>query len=286
MNLPAVAARSAAVACLLLTGCPTPSAVRDFAAVSARASALFPAVAAIEYDSCVARNENDQLSKLKTFSPDFALDQSQIEAACAEAKKTRERLQQTYAVLSAYIEALTKLANDDIVTFDKKAITTDAGLIAGLSDRQRSAVGGLINVVTNALTRGWRERMLAEAIREAEPHVQVLARLFEDDVQPILARFIRNEEDSLGSLYREAQANPPGTSPILTTMAFRNDHIRIEKEKEELTAFGTMFKKLAEGHTELFNARTHLYSRDTLQAVYQTTADLREQVVAVESTFK
>src|SRR5580692_6016995 len=82
----------------LLGGCVKPSAVDDFAKVSAQAAQLFPAVAAIPYDGCVAREENTQIQQATSFNGDISFNQERFAASCAEEAKTKVRLVGTYAV--------------------------------------------------------------------------------------------------------------------------------------------------------------------------------------------
>ncbi len=100
-----------------LTGCVSTSAVDDFAKASAQAAKLFPAVANIPFEACIANAENRQLASVTKFDRNFSFDQSKIN--CKDAKLTSKRLEDTYAILATYISVLDKLAGGNVPTFDK-----------------------------------------------------------------------------------------------------------------------------------------------------------------------
>ena len=276
--------------CLLLAACVKPSAVDDFAKVSAQAAQLFPAVASIPYDGCVAREENAQIQQATSFNGDSSFNQERFAASCAEEAKTKERLERTYAVLCEYIQTLAKLAGGSDPTYDKQ-VTTFAGAIPGLNKNQQSAASGLASVIVNAFAKHWRERQAAKAIEMAQPHVLVITALFEDDIPKFLDESLNNQRASLVSLYRDAyQRKEKGeiilTNPVLITKEFAEAQRTIEDQRAAVQAFEKIAAKIREGHTALYNDRNKLFARDSLQELLQVSSAMKTQVASAQKALK
>jgi hypothetical protein len=278
-----------------LTGCVTSSAVDDFAKVSAQAAALFPAVASIPYNSCVAREKNTQLANVTEFKGSFSFDETQIATACKAAQDTSERLTKTYAVLTAYITALAKLAGGTPPTYDT-SMKAAAAHIPGLNGKQQTAVGGLTSLLADMVDKRYRQKEAAKAIHEAQPFVHELAVMLEEQLPPFAKLHLDNELASLGSLYRDAAMfrvkNGPDnprievTDPILITASFTDKQVAIQQERDAITAFEAIFVKIDEGHTALDKSRNKLFEKSTMQDMFQTASAIKTQVEAADTAFK
>jgi len=274
----------------LLGGCVKPSAVDDFAKVSAQAAQLFPAVAAIPYDGCIAREENTQIQQATSFNGDISFNPERFKASCAEEAKTKERLERTYAVLCEYIQTLAKLAGGSDPTYDKQ-VTALAGAIPGLNKNQQAAASGLASVIVNAFAKHWRERQAAKAIEMAQPHVLVITALFEDDIPKFLDESLNNQQASLVSLYRDAyQRKEKGeiilTNPVLITKEFAEAQRAIEDKRAAVLAFEKIAAKIREGHTALYNDRNKLFARDSLEELSQVASAMKTQVAGAQKALK
>jgi hypothetical protein len=270
-----------AVLCLTLAGCVSSTAVDDLAKASAQSATLFPAVAAIPYDECVMDHKNQQMKKVKTFLKEFAFDQAQIDSACKDADATSKRLSDGYAVLTAYITSLDKLAGGNVPTYDKNigSISTP-----GLNANQNKAVTGLAGVVVDMLDKSYRQREAAKAIHDAEPFVQDLSKMLSTDLTEGLKIHLTNERISLGSLYGDDALQHVG--PILLTTLYAQDKARIDNLQTAVDSFQKVFASLAAGHTILFNNRNKLRDKAVLKQLFQTASDIEKQISAVQSAFK
>ena len=274
---------------LFLAGCVKPSAIADFAKVSAEAAALFPSIAAIPYEGCVAEAENDQIQQATSFNGDFSFDRPKLEQSCKQQKATEERMERTYAVLSAYVETLAKLAGGSAPTYDTQ-LTNLAGSIPGLSASQQTAVSGLASVISDAFVKHWRERQAAKAIERAQPHVEVITSLFEEEIPKYIIESLNIQRASLVSVYRDAYQRREGgqirtTNPVLITKEFAEADRVIEKKRAAVVAFEQIVTKIKDGHTALYKNRNKLAARDTIQELFQTTSSMATQVAAVRGAF-
>jgi hypothetical protein len=281
--------------CAAFTACVTSSAVDDFAKVSAQAATLFPAVAAIPYNSCVAIEKNTQLANVTDFNGSFSFDQTKIASACQVAQDTSERLTKTYAVLTAYVTALDKLACGNAPTYDTN-IKGAAEKIPGLNTAQKTAVSGLTSLIADLVDKHYRQKEAAKAIHQAQPWVHELSVMLKDQLPLLVNERLKNELDSLGSLYRDAARfrvkNDPNkppievTDPILITASFAEKQVIVQQERDAISAFETIFVKIDEGHTALDKSRDKLFDKSTIQELFQTASDIKTQVEAVEAAFK
>lgn len=277
------------VVCVAQTACVNPSAVDDFAKVSALAAALFPAVASIPYNACVVVEKNKQLVAREEFDADWNFDQARIGSACKEARETSDRLTKVYAVLTAYTAALDKLAGGATPTFDKN-VQADAAAIPGLTSAQRSAAGGLATVIADLVEKHYRQREAAKAIHRAQPFIEELTRLLKDQLPPFFEVLLKDELDSYRNLHQRIARFRVGgvgssTSPILVTASFEEQKALIEKQKEMLSAFVVIVGKIDEGHTALDRDRNKLFDKSTIQELFQTASAIKKQVDAVETAF-
>lgn len=275
--------------CLLQSSCVRPSAVEEFAEVATEAAALFPSIAAIPYEACIAEAENDRIQQSETFNGEFALNRSQLEQSCAKQKATEERLERTYEILSAYIRTLAKLAGGSPPTYDTQ-LTTLAGTIPGLSASQQTAVSGLASVISDAFVKHWRERQAAKAIAQAQPHVEAIAALFAEQIPLYVNASLDNQRASLVSVYRDAYQRREGgqvrtTNPVLITKEFAEAERAIEKKRAAVRAFQGIIAKIKDAHTALYKDRNKLSARDTIQEVFQVTSSMKAQVAEVRSAF-
>ena len=271
--------------CLLFTGCVKPTAVDDLAKMATQASQLAPGVMSIGYDSCVAEATDAQLAAVRQFDEHFHIDQTAIDNTCKERKQTVDRLTKTFQLIVSYIQTLDKLASGGATTYDK-SLTTLVGEIPGLDSKQQPAVTGLAKLVVDAFEKHWRERQAAKAIEQAQPHMLVLTKMFEDQIPPFLQAMLDNETASVGSLYRQIVARTPETSPILLTGLYSGHTVLIDRSRAGIEAFRKVVADIQTGHTALFNNRNKLDALDAMQELFQTASDVQKQVAAMQKAFK
>jgi hypothetical protein len=284
----------AIAAFVTLTGCVSTSAVDDFAKASTKAASLFPAVANIPFEACVAKSENRQLAAVTKFDRNFSFDQSKID--CKDAKLTSKRLEDTYAVLATYVSALDKLAGGNVPTFDKN-ISVVASNIPGLNSTQQDAVKGLAGLVADMIEKGYRQREASQVIEKAQGPVQTLSGMLKEQLPPFLKLYISNERDSIESLYRgmeifKVSGCVEGTtcfqhmSPTLVTKSFLDARKQTESMEQAVAAFEKIFGTVGDAHTALYQSRNKLLDKGVVQELFQSALDMEKQISAVTSAFK
>jgi hypothetical protein len=283
----ATAARVIVFTCLLLSACVKPTAVDELAKSATQAGQLAPGVLSIGYDSCLDQARNAVLASVTVFSPDFHFDQTAIVNTCKTSKQTEERLNKTFQLMIAYIQTLDKLASGNATTFDK-SVKSLAGGIPGLSSDQQKAASGLAGLVADAFEKHWRERQAANAIKQAEPDIEVLTQMYEDQIPPFLSALLDNERQSLGSLYGDmaASRNAGTTNPILLTALYSEKLDSIESSKAAMEAFRKVVGDIRTAHKALYDGRNNLNGRDTIQELYQTASDMGTQAATMQKAFK
>jgi hypothetical protein len=244
-------------------------------------------VLSVGYDACVAEFTNTQLALVTRFDENFHIEQAAVDNACKTRKQTEERLTKTFQVIVCYIQTLDKLSSGGAATFDK-SITTIAGEVPGLNSTQQTAITGLATLVADAFEKHWRERHVAKAIELAEPHMLVLTKMFDEQLPPFLEAMLRNERDSLGSLYRDiaaARNGAPPISPILITSLYSGKMVAIDKSREGIEAFQKAVAAIQTGHTALYKNRNKLHELAVIEEVLQTAAAVQTQVAAMQAAF-
>jgi hypothetical protein len=279
---------------MTLTGCVSTSAVDDFAKAAAQAAKLFPAVANIPFEACVANAENQQLAAVTKFDRNFSFDQSKID--CKDAKLTSKRLEDTYTVLATYISALDKLAGGHVPTFDKN-LGVVASNIPGLNSKQQEAAKGLAGLVADMIEKGYRQKEASKVIEKAQGPVQTLSGMLKEQLPPFLKLYIANERDSIESLYRgmeifkvsgcvEGTACFQHMSPTLVTKSFLDARKQTESMEKAVAAFEKIFGSIGDAHTALYQNRNKLLDKRVVQELFQSALDMEKQISAVTSAFK
>jgi hypothetical protein len=246
-------------------GCANLTAIQQFAALSART---------VEYRQLV-QDYVTAPERLARYAPRAGARDGAQRAAERQAQESG--LVQLQATLEAYMDALGRLAADETVGYQTE-FTELSTAIAGAhfaTPAQAGAATGLAELLTRAVTDGWRRRRLADVIGEANAPVQELiaglrtiARAFALDLQ--------TEQLASESYFETLQHSSRDRVALAALREWRDLHDeRLAERRARVTTYEGALAQIAAGHQALFDDRTRLASADTLARIERYASELR-----------
>lgn len=247
-----------AAALLLLAACTDLSAVREFSRLSAETA-----------------DHRVLVNRYATFGDRLALYRERP-VDVGDRAAQREGLVALHTALTAYMDALGDLADDEAVSVSTAPLA-EAAQKAGLFDAaMRPPVQALGDIVARAVTGAWRQRELGRVIEAGNAPVQdITARLVrfaeaqgDDDAQERLAL-----RQAYGRILENPRADPAARRLVFERRAERL--AEIEARAGTRTAFIAAMRKVAEGHQRLYDNRDRLSAEATARQIRAVNGQLR-----------
>jgi len=252
--------RAVAVACVVLvvSGCVSLGAVRDFASTSSDA---------VQYSHLVNAYAGTP-TRLKRYEPQSQW--SELDRQATEREAQRERLLLRQKLIQEYMDALGQLAADDLASYDnqldalgaavknaKFADQNEAAAFSAVSRRQRSvtALKGPFQVVMGAM-------------------VSIVEKDFGSDVA--------NERVALDKYYTTLQRegrDPAGLAALAEWREMREGQLR--DREAAIGSYTTVLKTIAAGHHKLYESRHELSKPEIKAEIHTYTRRLKEASTAI-----
>lgn len=185
---------------LILSGCTTPEAVRQFTALAADASARIPIVFRDLSASCVRKELADRpTEEIEDVG-------EKISATCKPFTEDETRLMGALEVLTGYMNALNQLASDEVVSYDKEidGFASSVQSAGNFNENQVSAVKGLAKFLADAAASGYQRKKLVSSIKSADKDVTTLCKFLGDTIGIDYVRVLNVEQDSVRTRYKNA----------------------------------------------------------------------------------
>lgn len=261
------------VMAVLLTGCTSMEAVRDFSKLAEDSTASFPAIAVDVQESCQRRAEYEPIR------PD-----------CGTFEKSKQAMLNTHWILIDYMNALGTLAADGIVVYRQQLgefaeAVEEAG---AFEPAQVAAVNGLANTLATAATSGYQRRQVREVIDENNQNVQQVIGALKITVNKDYRRTLNLEREAIDSYYGDAIEDSRRKEPLAVLIAeeVKEEKIaRVEQKEAVIDDYLQVLDKISQGHQALFDHREDLSSRELVVAMVQYARQLRDNVNALSRAF-
>ena len=178
---------------------------------------------------------------------------------CKSYEEIADHLAKDADVLADYFDALGKLASNKPLTFDASIQTniskasTNAAFSANAITAGNDAQS-LLKALADAVTRGYREKQLAQLIEQTDPAVQSLTKSLKHVIAVDYGLLLSNEETSLDSFYQGPMAGAqPGErlSLILVQRQYADDKTALENRKDGIKDYGKVMDDMAALHAKL-----------------------------------
>jgi len=184
-----------------------------------------------------------------------------------------------HEVIEEYMEAMGKLAADEIVDQSKELsqLTTALKTHAGANPEETKALGKVVGILTKLVSDGWRQRQLQSLIKQSNAPIQQILKSLKQIVSDGFGGDLQNEGFAIQNYYRTliAQSNDPAAKAALAEwqevrVATLADH------SQALHAYATLLDKIAEGHQKLYDERKDLTNKQLLEQIQQSAKELKD----------
>lgn len=178
---------------------------------------------------------------------------------CKPYQDIAHHLAQDESILAGYFDALGKLASNKPLTYDATiaANVTAANYNSALSANTLTAgndAQNLLKSLADAVTKGYREKQLAQILQQSDPALQSLTQSLKRVITVDYALLLSNEELSLNNFYQgpmaTAQPNERLTL-ILVQRQYAHDKTALQSRKDSIADYGKIMDDIAALHTKL-----------------------------------
>ncbi len=251
---------------VITTACANLSAVRDFAAISAR-SAEYTALVS-QYEGFPERQKRYVPSRLHT-----ALDRETLTRT-----EQAERLLLRHALIEEYMDALGRLAADDLVDYDSEIDRLGKAVSDGrlVGERDATAFGAVATVLFRAAADNWRRDRLVQLIAESNAPFQEVVGALKQVVDQGFAGDVVNEEIALQKHYQTLMRESSDKAGIAALAEWRDTRLsEVKARGGAVAAYSEVLARIAAGHQKLYDSRGELDREETLRQMRRYAKDLR-----------
>jgi hypothetical protein len=229
----------------LLASCADLSEITKFADSSQKVGQTFADIAAGSEQSCL--DGNKFITPANHVAP---LD-------CPWFQKTTPSLIVVNKVLFDYIASLGKLSGDDTSKVGTGLDNLSADLkkadpnISTAEADKANAVGGLAKAITEVWASGYRQRKLAEIIKQHNQEVKDATGLLGDYAADIFRQFIEHASQYESSYCNLEQSDKEPLATILLNRACDADHAQYKQKLAAIKAYQTALNTIQTTHAKL-----------------------------------
>lgn len=178
---------------------------------------------------------------------------------CKPYQDIAHHLAQDESILAGYFDALGKLASNKPLTYDATiaANITAANYNSALSTNTLTAgndAQNLLKSLADAVTKGYREKQLAQILQQSDPALQSLTQSLKRVITVDYALLLSNEELSLDSFYQGPMATAQPNERlalILVQRQYALDKTALQSRRDSIADYGKIMDDIAALHTKL-----------------------------------
>ncbi|MDH5774608.1 MAG: hypothetical protein OEZ57_06810 [Nitrospirota bacterium] len=257
----------------LTQGCVDLKAVQDFANISAESA---------EYTTLVD-NYMDFPQRQKRYQSEDR--HAQLEAMAQERLTQQTELLLRHNVIEEYMEALGRLAADEIVDQSEELsqLTTKLQNQAGTSPAETEAFGKIAGVLTNAIGDKWRKRQIQELIERSNDPFQIIVNSLKQIVVEGFGGDDQNERFAIQSYYRTKIAqssDPAGIAALMEWQEHRENHVA--GHTDTIQAYAAILEKISAGHQQLYDGRNDLSKDQLIQSIKKSAKELKDILSSIK----
>lgn len=244
--------------------------VRNFAAVSADSA---------NYGKLV-NDYAESPVRQKEYQPDSQ--QAALDEIAAAREAQKKDLLALQVLVSEYMDALGRLASDEVVNFDSQfdLLTGELKAKQILGEREADAYGKIAKILTNAAADGWRRKKLGTIIADTNADFQIVTGALHAIVDRDFRASLGNEQVAIakyyGGILAQARANPPQQAGIVAvTDILKKRLAEVDARIAAVDAYAAILDRIAKGHQELYEHRANLKDKAVRKDLERYAKDLR-----------
>jgi hypothetical protein len=178
---------------------------------------------------------------------------------CKPYQQIADHLDKDESVLAGYFDALGKLASNQPMSYDAAiaANVTYTGTNTSLSANTASAgnaAQSILKSLADAVTKGYREKQLAQLIQQNDTAIQSLTQALKKVITVDYALLLSNEELSLDTFYQGPMASAQPTERltlILVQRQYAHDKSAMQSRKDNIAAYSQIMDDISALHSKL-----------------------------------
>lgn len=268
------------VAPLILAGCVDFGPVKDYAALSNRASTEYSGIVEDMYQSCLRSAEFDPPDNKDT-----------PEKHCLEWREAKAGLLKAGSTLQDYLVAIGKLAGNENISYDKNVDAlknaVDGVKLSGKSvfdSKQVDAITGLAGFLLKVSTDGYRRRELALTVSAQNENVQALTAALKVIVAHDYEARLENEKNTIEAFQVRLLRASDQSLAVEIGKRQAQDHLwDMERKKKAANDYVKALDLIAKGHQQLFEHKKDLGSKVLLKLLAD---DASEMISLIQDTQK
>jgi hypothetical protein len=238
---------------LALNGCVNLDDAAGLSKLSAEARISLPRVSNDVAGTCARQNT------LFENTPQGERPPAEQAQDCKPYQEIADHLAKDESVLADYFDALGKLASNQPMGYDAAIVANVTAIGANPSLSANTASAGnaaqsILKSLADAVTKGYREKQLAQLIHQNDPAIQSLTQALKKVVTVDYALLLSNEELSLGNFYQGPMASAQPTERltlILVQRQYAHDKAAMQFRKDDIAAYGKIMDDLSALHAKL-----------------------------------
>ena len=209
----------------------------------------------------------DAALRSKPFAPEGT--GSAFDDIAKERLAQKPKLIALHKGIAGYMDAMGKLAADELTSFDKELDGFGKALTSGdiLDDDQVKAYGGLAKLVAKAFTDGWRRAELEKMIEGGHaPFMVVIGKLRTFVVRGIIGA-LEEERQWVTDAYDRMNFTDEGLKTLARIQ--KADRLAvIDNRIKAANKYAELLGKIGKGHEELHAKKANLEADDLLNTIF------------------
>lgn len=266
---------------LTLGSCNQPQEIAAFAALADKATSEFAGVAHSVVSNCEVLMKTTREDAASVFA-------AETTGECGTSLKAEAALITAHKVIADYMGTLKLLASDNVLITQPADAAIDSlkGPIK-LSGAQATALKGLTNVLSKALTDGYQRRELGKMIDIADEPLQAAVEAMSGVIGENIADDFDATADAIKSYYRAGLRGQDKGSIVSRMWIEQGENVllALRAKKNATLSYRKILKSIADGHRKLKEANGNWKSAGLAQFLGETARAIQVEQKKVDQAF-
>lgn len=259
---------------ILGAGCANLVAIREFASISAQSA---------EYTTLVTQYVESP-ERQKRFQPSDQY--KRLEQMSRERAAQKERLLLRHALIEEYMDALGRLAADELVTYDKEIDALGKAVADNkfADEKDAGAFASISKILFRAAADGWRQKKLRELITESNSSFQEVVGALKRIVDQGFTGDVENEKATMQNYYQTLIMSSKDKAGIAALEEWRDTRLaEVGARGRAISNYSEVLSKIASGHQKLYDKRDDIDNEELLRQMSRYAKDLRKLFDTIKS---
>lgn len=251
---------------VLTQGCANLSAIREFANISTESA---------QYTRLVDDYVEWPTSQKRYQPPDQHV---LLDRIARDRAAQRERLLLYHTLIEEYMDALGRLAADEVVVYDKEldALGNAIEEKKFADAKEAGAFAAIAKVLVKGATDRWRQKQLKELIATSNESFQVVVSSLRVIVEKGFAGDLLDEKAGIQSHYRTLIRDSRDKAGIAALEEWRDLHLAgVDTRAKVIESYAKILTKIGEGHQKLYDGRNDLSKELLIRDMNRYSKDLK-----------